>query len=330
MAKRKRLTPPDPGSLQPAPEAKAAFPSYPLGVAPTARPTAPIADVAGAAAATAALQEVTAELTNARDEGRLIRALPLDAIEAEHLVRDRIAVDDDDMAALTASLRARGQQTPIEVVDLGAGRFGLISGWRRLTALKTLRSETDETPTVLALIRTPAQASDAYVAMIEENEIRVGLSYFERARIVARAVEEGVYPSTKAALQDLFASASRSKRSKVKSFLPVVEALGDVLQFPTALGERMGLDLAQRLSERGFAARLTTQLRKAAPDTAEAEQAILIRALRPDVSRAKQTAGQGEEIAPGLYFKRSKTGVHLSGPALTDATVTALRNLLKP
>jgi hypothetical protein len=34
---------------------------------------------------------------------------------------------------------------------------------------------------------------EAYLAMVEENEIRVGLSFYERARIVARAAEAGVF-----------------------------------------------------------------------------------------------------------------------------------------
>ena len=50
--------------------------------------------------------------------------------------------------------------------------------------------------------------------MVEENEIRVGLSYYERARIVAKAVAQGVFETEKQALQRLFHTASRPKRSK--------------------------------------------------------------------------------------------------------------------
>jgi ParB family chromosome partitioning protein len=80
------------------------------------------------------------------------------------------------MDALKASLAARGQQTPIEVVELVEGRYGLISGWRRLHALRANGAKT-----VKAIITAPREVSDAYVAMIEKNEIRVDLSYFERA-----------------------------------------------------------------------------------------------------------------------------------------------------
>jgi len=99
MAKRKRLTPARLDAATPAPEAKTLFPTRP-----------PIADVAHDAAATAALSEVTAVLDSARNEGRLIQHIALDLIDADYLVRDRIAADPDEMAVLMTSVRA---------VDLG-------------------------------------------------------------------------------------------------------------------------------------------------------------------------------------------------------------------
>ena len=138
MAKRKRLTPAQPGFLD---AAEGGAPS--LRAAPGPLPPAPIAQVAGEASASAALSEVSAVLTSARAEGRLIENLPLQAIDTSYLVRDRLVQDVDDMVALMASIEARGQQTPIEVVLLDAPRkgctHGLISGWRRLTALSQLR-----------------------------------------------------------------------------------------------------------------------------------------------------------------------------------------------
>jgi len=94
--------------------------------------------------------------------------------------------DTAEMEALKTSLSAHGQRTPIEVEDLGqepdgSHRFGLISGWRRLTALKALYAETgeDRFGRVLALLRKPHDRADAYISMVEENEIRAGLSYYD-------------------------------------------------------------------------------------------------------------------------------------------------------
>ncbi len=117
MAKRKRLAPAQPRDLDAAPLETKSMPGL------SAHPAPPIASVAGDAATTAALEELSETLRRARAEGRLITPLPLIEIDESYLVRDRIAVDDDDMNALRESLKARGQQTPIEVVDLGDGRL---------------------------------------------------------------------------------------------------------------------------------------------------------------------------------------------------------------
>ena len=186
-------------------------------------------------------------MEKARQEGRLAEALPLDAVIADHLIRDRAVIDEGEMEALIESLRARGQQVPIEVTDLGDGRYGLISGWRRLTALRRLAEEGAGAGFVVAFLRRPKGDADAYLAMVEENEIRADLGFWERGRIVARAVEHGVFPDVKAALNGLFASVPRARRSKIGSFVALAQRLDGRLSFPEALTERLGLSLAQRL-----------------------------------------------------------------------------------
>lgn len=315
MAKRKRL---DPFGALPAMEDPSE--AAPAAMAALTRP--PIADMAGAAAATAAMEEMASALHAAREGGRLVLSLPLDQIEAGYLVRDRIASDPEEMAALVESLRARGQQTPIEVAQIGPDRYGLISGWRRLAALRQLAAEGGKTVSVLALLRKPDQASDAYVAMVEENEIRVGLSFYERARIAAKAVEAGVYPDDRAALRALFAAASRAKRSKIGSFLTVVRALDGALRFPEAIGERLGLQLAQALeADAGLTTRLRALLAQEAADAAT-EQQWLLRALAPAKSAVTETIST-EEPVPGLRLITHPSGkITLEGPR-ADADLRA-------
>lgn len=276
MAKRKRLTP-----------AQGDYLSAPTLTPSTGLGPVPIASVAGEAASVAALAELSSALQSARDEGRLIEALPIDAIAAGHLVRDRIQLDEDEMGALVASLRARGQQTPVEVVKTGTGRYGLISGWRRLTALRRLHEETgeDRFATVRALVIAPDSAEAAYVAMVEENEIRANLSHYERARIAHRAVAEGVFDSPRSALQGLYGSVTRSKRSKIGSFMGLVEALDADLRYPWAISEKLGLALVKRLED-GGAEDLRARLAAADPQSAEAEIAVLQAALTPPVPPA--------------------------------------------
>lgn len=326
MAKRRRLTPVEPdwaadealsAGLEPIPALSAGL------IAP-----APIARVAGDAATTAAFEAVSDELRKARVEGRLVQALPLAAVQDDYLVRDRILAEDEDLAALMASLRARGQQAPIDVVDIGGGRYGLISGWRRLSALRLLAAETGEARfgLVQALLRRPAESSDAYVAMVEENEIRVGLSYYERARIVAKLVNQGVYASTQSALQSLFSTASRAKRSKIGTFIGIVTALDGVLLHPARIPERLGLALAHALdADAGLAVRIRDRLVTSGPLEADAEMALLTALLveaRPTtVSRAKQTEAPflPEAVAPGIHLQGQGGRLTLSGPGVDAA-----------
>lgn len=335
MAKRKRLTPARPDFLSSndkidtnpaetdaqAPEAKAMLP---LGVAKTtSRP--PIAHVASDAAMTAALTEMTDMVAKARSEGRIVEVLSLSQIDMGHLVRDRVHVHSDDLNALKSSLTARGQQTPIEVVDRGAQavpRYGLISGWRRMVALSEIG-----TAEVLAIVRQPKTSSDAYVAMVEENEIRSDISFYERARVVVKALEQGVYIDTKQALQTLFSNVSRAKRSKIKSFMVLVETLDATLQFPSALSERTGLELAKRIQANPSAAEaMKKRLLKAQPTSPEAEVAVLLMDGRGSQTSSKKIKTFAEVT---LTVHSNGGRVELTGEGVDDALVKDLNRWLK-
>ncbi len=323
---RRRLTPPNPDLL---PEAENTIPAqietksmFPMGVARTVtRP--PIAQVAGEASALAALENLTAEMARARAEGRIVSTIPLSQIAADHLVRDRMGLDDDDMQALIASIRARGQQVPVEVLDRGDGaapRYGLISGWRRLAALRQIGADT-----ALAIVRQPQSAADAYVAMVEENEIRADISFYERARIVTKALDQGVYQDQKSALQGLFGNVSRAKRSKIKSFMVIVAALDGVLRFPAALSEKAGLDLVRRLeADPSFIGVLRGQLTALLPQTAEAELAILAARSAPPAATVLNELTVPFEVR----FDPESQTIQLVGPGVDVAFLTALRRWL--
>lgn len=331
MAKRKRLGPAFGDSVDPVPDPGVETNRVAIGtgiqVGLEARPPAPIARVSGDAALRAALDEVSGELRQARVEGRMVANLPLAAVEAGHLVRDRIAMDVEDLATLADSLRARGQQMPIEVVDLGAGRYGLISGWRRLTALRRLHDETGEArfAQVQALIRQPNGAAGAYLAMVEENEIRAGLSFYERARIAVQAVAQGVHADVFHAVQSLFASARAPKRSKILAFAGLVEALDAHLRFPSAIPEKLGLSLATALKgDAGFKRRLTEALRKTPPETPEAERRLLEQALSPPRTERPRP----REVVPGVTLRAEKARLVLSGKGVTPDLIEGLEHWL--
>ncbi len=307
MAKRKRLEVPA-ETVSSGLETKSAF---------SPRTAMPIATVAGESAGQAALEEVAREMTAAETEGRVIKRLPLAAIGLHHLCRDRMVMDPEEMAALKASLAERGQQIPIEVVKLGTG-YGLISGMRRVVALK----EVGETH-VLALIRTPETSAAAYRAMVEENEIRSDLSFYERANIACAAVGQGVYATPREAVAGLFSHAPPAKRSKILSFVALREKLGASLSYPTAIPEKLGLALVAALeADKALASRLSKALKRAAPEDAAAERKVLERALGKSGAAA---AAPPQEIAPGVKLAARKGRVVFSGAAVDEAFLEAAR-----
>jgi hypothetical protein len=350
MAKRKRLTPAQPGFLDPGDAPKPA-----LGGA--AAVAAPIAQVAGEAATRAALDELADTMEAARAQGLMIELLDLSAIDDGHLVRDRLVQDEEEMGALMDSIRSRGQQTPIEVVPLAqakAGKtHGLISGARRLTALRRLYAERNagEFSQVKALVVRPDTAQDAYVAMVEENEIRVNLSHYERARIAVKAMQEGVYPTQRAALQGLFGNAARSKRSKIGTFITLVEALDEVLLFPAAISEKLGLSIAREMTrDPEFLPALIKRLQTGVRDVPGAEMRILANAVTQAQQATEAEAPEAEiEVPPPaspppassdrinrqlsdglrLSFSPGKQKLELSGAGVTEALVERLEAWLQ-
>jgi ParB family transcriptional regulator, chromosome partitioning protein len=292
-------------------------------------PAAPIAQVAGDSATMSAFEEVAETLRAAREGGRMVLDLPHEAVAADHLARDRLPLEDEEMATLRDSIRAHGQRTPIEVTPLaGPLPYGLISGWRRLVALKALHAETGEPrfATIRALVTRPETAGAAYVAMVEENEIRVGLSQYERARVVALAARRGIFPDEEAALQALFGTASKAKLSRIRSFLRLFHALDDALTFPRAIPERLGLRLVERLNA-GEGDGIATALTKAAPASADAEIALLEKFAA--ARNAPSSSPEDEEILPGVRFSmRRRSGrltLTLTGGGVTPELASRVR-----
>jgi ParB family chromosome partitioning protein len=277
----------------------------------------PIADVAGDTAGRAALEEVAREMTAAEQEGRVVKKIPLSQISVHHLSRDRMVFDVAEMEALKASIAARGQQTPIEVLRLSGGTFGLISGLRRYEALRALGVDH-----ALTLIKSPEGARGEYQAMVEENEIRAGLSFYERANIAVATVGQGVYPDVHAAVKGLFAHAPKAKRSKIIKFVTLREALGKSLRFPAAIPEHLGLALAKAIeADRKLATKIGAALKKADPQEATVERSVLEQALK----QPKTAPLHREEIAPGLRLETKAGRAVLSGRAVDDAFLAALK-----
>jgi ParB family chromosome partitioning protein len=307
MAKRKRL-----GALGMVVE------EAPFGAAPIP----PVARIAAETATQAALEELATELRQARDSGRMVLDLPLSSVKATHLQRDRMHMDPEEMASLETSIRNRGQQMPIEVVALPNGQYGLISGARRLAALTALHAETgDRFGSIQALLRPFEDAPEAYLAMVEENEIRADLSFYERGRLAHEAARLGVFDSAATAVKVLFQHAPAPKRSKILSFVALHQALGDALRFPEAIPEKLGLALVKALQGNpDRIQQLRDRLTATAPESVLQERAVLEAGLRPETTpeAPSEVMETQEDITAGVQVKARPGRAVLTGQGVTE------------
>ncbi|SFT86142.1 ParB/RepB/Spo0J family partition protein [Sedimentitalea nanhaiensis] len=272
-----------------------------VGASPAAmtagRAVAPIAQIAADSAAHAQTADPARRAEQARNaadadrlrhaqaQGLLIAELPLEQIDGDAMIRDRTVLDEDQMVELRQSIAASGLRLPIEVVALDpprddGARYALVSGYRRLMAVRGLRdlTENPKYDTIRAIIRPGKGADAAFVSMVEENEVRSELSQFERGRIAVISAQQGAFVNVEDAVNRLFATASKAKRSKVRSFALIFEELGDMLAFPESLSEKRGLQLAQALRGGGEST-LREALASADPQSPEAEWAAIEQAI---------------------------------------------------
>lgn len=350
MAKRRRLVAPDQSELEKLDEGFAAKPALGQGLTP---PIAQVAAEAAALAPVASTAERAAAAKDAQDAekwreaekaGQTIVQIPIDSIQADYLRRDRITDTPEARMELLESVKQHGLRAPIEVVVLEEG-YGLIAGYRRLEAFQTLSHQDDAFRTIPAFLRDPSDSADAYVNMVEENEIRANLSHYERGRIAVLSAQSGVFDSVEEAINRLFGSGSKSKRSKIRSFASVHEALGDLLQFPKDMTEKSGLKIAAALRG-GAQARLREAISDQTALTAQQEIQALEKAIDASPASGKDLSRGGrpteKQNLPTVFLddgvqlnaQLSPNGlrIDLKGRALTEEQaldiVDQLRGLL--
>ncbi|GAW37132.1 nucleoid occlusion protein [Roseovarius sp. A-2] len=326
MAKRRKLETPSADDLLRIEEEFRRETSSRPGLTPGAT-VAPIAQVAGEAAAQAEVSspEIRAghahnaaeakRLQEARADGRLMSDLPLSEIDPHAMIRDRIDLSEDEMSELRQSIAASGLRLPIEVFEFATPRadgvrYGLVSGYRRYMAVLALRDLTEAAKyaSIRAIVRPRTEADQAFVSMVEENEVRSELSHFERGRIAVIAAQQGAFVNVEDAVNRLYATASKAKRSKVRSFAMIFEELGDMLTFPEALTEKRGLSLAQGLRA-GAEGRLRAALEQHPPADAEAEWAQIDAVLSTldAPARDKRRGGRPRASAPISGWQGAET-----------------------
>lgn len=251
------------------------------------------------------------ELRAAREEGRVLVSLPVDRIGTEALPRDRIDLAgvsaSDAMDELKASIRERGQREPVEVFLAADGSYQLKAGWRRLTALQQLRSETSDPRFGFILARVTAESADRadlYVDMVEENVIREDLSFAEMAQIaiqLARDPQAGM-ASVDEAVARLFRALHKVKRAYIRSFVALLQALEGGLPYPKAVARDLGVDVARKLQAGGAAAAADLRGRLSSV-ASEEEQAAVLRGFLAEAEAAPEQTSGGSGRAERQKFE---------------------------
>ena len=321
---------------------------------------APISQVAAETAGAMDLRPETDRVQSAKDrsdaerlreadaKGLIMADIPLEDIDPDAIIRDRISLGSEEMNELRLSIAAHGLRLPVEVFErAGQGegpRYGLLSGYRRYRAVQELRgmSGGNGYGSIRAIIRDPRELGGTFGAMVEENEVRANLSHFERGRIAVVASQEGAFVNVEAAVDALFTAASKAKRSKIRSFALIFEELGDMLNFPETLKEKDGLKLAQALRA-GGEERIRAALAAGLPASPEDEWAMIeaaIDAQQPperDPSRGgrpkQKDFGRVRQTNTGITISTGQEGkdwiIRLKGDRLDRVMVQDLADRLE-
>lgn len=251
------------------------------------------------------------EFVRLKKLGLVVDMIPVEAVHATKLVRDRSARVDADLDDLKASIRALGLSNPIRVEQVGEGRYELVQGWRRLAAYRALLAETGDA----AYARIPAglmargeTLESLYRRMVDENMVRKDISWAEMANL-ARAYAEDEATGCRdldQAVNLLFATANPQKRSYVRRFAFLMRAMETSLEHAEAIPRQLGLAVASRIeNEAGSSGELVRALAAAPGRTAEQELAILRAFAEGEASQGVVRDGSGRPA------KRGKTTLRL-------------------
>lgn len=332
MAKKRRMfsidMPTEAAPVQPAPEAPAPATQSRRGPMASA--------ISEAAESHRQRQEIEAQIRAENDAlahehvrlknmGLIIELVPIDAIHTDKLVRDRAVAPDPELAELKDSIVEIGLSNPIRVEARDDGGYELIQGFRRLCAYKELaKTLGQEKWSVIPAVVTSAgdTLEDLYRRMVDENLVRKDISFAEMAQL---ALEYARDPATEEQDPDkvvalLFKSAGYQKRSYIRSFIKLIDALGDDLRHPTHLPRALGLALVA-LVERAPADVDALRAKLAAmPERSVSEELDLLRAAVGVTEKATPETAP-KVPAPSVKPARLRLGFERNGTSVQCTAV---------
>jgi ParB family chromosome partitioning protein len=255
-----------------------------------------------------------------------IQHIPTAAIDAHALPRDRSVIDPAALDELAASIRANGLRLPVEL-HATPGGYGLVSGYRRLMAVRSLEERHGEAFATIPALVGPAESQiDGFARVVEENDIRQGLTPWDRGRTLVVAREMGL-DTLDAALAKLYPAAPRRKRARLRVLAEVVDAMDGWLETPEDWSENRLLRLGSVLRS-GWDKLLYAALDDAAPGAEWEALLPLIEEAEALPVEKRNTPDRPRRLAfipRGLTIRREKTKtgfvLHITGRRATDAVV---------
>lgn len=282
-----------------------------------------------------------------------VELVPLDDIDDGAVPRERTGLDGAAFEELKTSILLSGLRMPVELCPIeGGGRFGIVSGYRRVTAFRALREMgIGRFEAIPAFVRPARGLAETLAAMVEENAVRADLSPWEQGRIALVARDLGAYATIEAAVEGLYPAAEKSKRSRLRALARLVEGFDGVMAAPERLSWRQALRLADAVRD-GYGEAMAVALEQAGLKDPETQWALLAPYLdeaekfRAEKVGAAPSAAGGGRRRPirlarpraGLVIRREMTPdgwrLHFTGrearSALMDRVIEEIEHLLGP
>jgi ParB family chromosome partitioning protein len=136
---------------------------------------------------------------------KIIQQIPLDKIITGKQVRERF--DEESLKGLAQSIRENGQHEPIHVVPLAGDMYSVITGGRRMRALRKNGSINVDA----VVEKSELSKSEMLTRQITENTQREDLTAWEKAKAIELLMKETGWNATQTAAKLGFADSTITK-----------------------------------------------------------------------------------------------------------------------